>query len=420
MTSTIHPHTILVVDDEELVLSVITSMIEVIGHTAVTALNGFDGLEVFLRVAPELVLTDLNMPIMHGLVFISRLKELNPDIPIVVMSGTNNLQYAIEAIHLGAWDYINKPVTIDSLGIVLQRVCERMRLIAENKAYQDNLEELIGKRTLELQAVLKQAETANQTKSAFLANMSHELRTPLNAIIGFSDILLKKRFGPLTEDQEEYLGYVHRGGQHLLELINDILDLSKVEADKMELCLEVFSYSELLDSIVVLVKEQAQLRGVSVREQFVQNAPILMTGDKRKLKQIVFNVLANAVKFTPHGGAVTVNLSTIPNNTLLSAVFRAGLIPDQLDRTLCEYALVAISDTGIGIKEEDLERIFNPFEQVDNSVTREFEGTGLGLALTRKLVEMHGGTIWAHSDGIGKGSTFNVLLPVTASPANAN
>ncbi len=234
------------------------------------------------------------------------------------------------------------------------------------------------------------AETANVAKSRFLANMSHELRTPLNAIIGFSEILEDQTFGPLNERQLRYAGHVVASGYHLLHLINNVLDLSKVESEKMDLHLTSVSLEDVLRNSLFMVEEKARKLGLSIDakidENLVRNT---VTADETKLRQIMSNLLSNAVKFTPDGG-------------------RIGIIVRKRGRDL----LVSVSDTGIGLQVEDRERIFHAFEQLDSSPNRYHDGTGLGLALTHRLVELHGGKIWADSEGLGKGSTFTFSIPV--------
>jgi signal transduction histidine kinase len=239
----------------------------------------------------------------------------------------------------------------------------------------------------EIQEKSHQLESANQHKSAFLANMSHELRTPLNAVIGFSEMLAARYFGDLTEKQAEYVNDIHGSGKHLLSLINDILDLSKVEAGRMELELGEFDLRAALDNALTLVRERAQRGGVTLRLD-ADAALGSFRGDERKLKQVMLNLLSNAVKFTPRGGTVSV-------------------AANQVDGT----AEIAVRDTGAGIAPEDQEAIFEAFRQVGTDVTRKREGTGLGLALTRRFVELHGGTIRVES-ALGKGSTFTVRLPI--------
>ena len=232
-----------------------------------------------------------------------------------------------------------------------------------------------------------QLEVANRHKSEFLANMSHELRTPLNAIIGFSEVLQQKMFGELNEQQTDYLGDIVSSGRHLLSLINDILDLSKIEAGRMELQLTSFSLVAALGNAVTLIRERATSHGIQLDLQV--EAPLdTIVADERKVKQVVVNLLTNAVKFTPDGGSVSVRASSTP-----------GLVR------------IAIRDTGIGIAPEDQGRIFEEFQQARRQTSQSREGTGLGLTLSKRFVELHGGTLTLESEP-GKGSTFTVTLPL--------
>jgi len=238
----------------------------------------------------------------------------------------------------------------------------------------------------ELRESLRQLEIASQHKSEFLANMSHELRTPLNAIIGFSEVLGERMFGELNEKQEEYLKDIHASGQHLLSLINDILDLSKIEAGRMELELTDFNLPATLDNALTLVRERAGRRGIAVGLTVDERLEEIRA-DERKVRQVVLNLLSNAIKFTPEGGRIEVR-----------AVPMDGSVE------------VSVSDTGVGIAAEDQEEIFEEFRQV-GTAAKKVEGTGLGLALSRKFIELHGGRIWVESQ-IGAGSTFTFTVPI--------
>jgi signal transduction histidine kinase len=238
----------------------------------------------------------------------------------------------------------------------------------------------------QVEAKSREVEAANRHKSEFLANMSHELRTPLNAIIGFSEVLSQQMFGAINAKQGEYLGDIQTSGQHLLALINDILDLSKVEAGKMELQLSRFSLAAALESVLLMVRERAAGRGVALSTE-IDPAIGQLEADERKVKQILLNLLTNAVKFTPAGGTVT----------LRATRDGAGV-------------LMAVRDTGVGIAPADQARVFEEFTQAGGATGPEVEGTGLGLTLSRKLVELHGGRIWVES-GLGMGSTFSFTLP---------
>jgi signal transduction histidine kinase len=255
-------------------------------------------------------------------------------------------------------------------------------------------------------------EETTRAKSRFLANMSHELRTPLNSIIGFTDVVLAQNYGPLNAQQEEFLGYVIESSKHLLDLINNILDLSKIEDGRMELKLDTVRIRDLLSNSLIMVREIAHQQRVHLQEELAGELPVTLTVDERKLKQIVYNLLSNAIKFSPSGGIVTLSASyRIEPETLPPAVWTQLAKNDAATLPL-PYLRITVSDTGNGIEQADFERIFNPFEQVDTSETRAFEGSGLGLAITRKLLELHGGAIWAESAGHGKGSAFHCVVPV--------
>jgi PAS domain S-box-containing protein len=238
------------------------------------------------------------------------------------------------------------------------------------------------------------AEAANLAKSQFLANMSHELRTPLNAIIGFSEMLADRTFGELNARQLKYSNNILNSGRHLLQLINDILDLAKVEAGRVELMRNTFSVAKVLAEVQTIVKTLANKKHIQLDFFEAPHLPSFYA-DEAKFKQIMYNLLSNAIKFTPDGGRVLVT-ADVQNSGAGDA-----------------FLQIAVTDTGIGIKANDQERVFKEFEQVDSSYGRQQQGTGLGLALTKRLVEMHGGKIWVQSEGVeGKGSTFTFSIPI--------
>jgi PAS domain S-box-containing protein len=280
---------------------------------------------------------------------------------------------------------------------------------------QEILETRVKERTQDLVKARDAAEAANRAKSEFLANMSHELRTPLNHIIGFTELVVERQAGELNETQREYLGDVLASSRHLLSLINDILDLSKVEAGRLQLEVGEVFLPALLQNSLNMIKEKAMKHGIQLQTE-IDGIPQQIRGDERKLKQILHNLLSNAVKFTPDGGVVTLSACRLffRDHQWIEGDKCVAPIPFA-PSVAGEWVGISIRDTGIGLKAEDLERVFAPFEQADSSMSRRYQGTGLGLTLTRKLVELHGGKIWAESQGLGKGSLFRFLLPVTQS-----
>lgn len=274
---------------------------------------------------------------------------------------------------------------------------ENARLYVEAKAHAEDLERKVEARTREIEAAsaqlaeaLRQANEASRHKSDFLANISHELRTPLNSILGFSELLEDQTCGPLTEKQQRYVRNVLSSGRHLLALIDDLLDLSKVEAGKLEMHLEHLPIREALQETLNLVRAQAEQKHQSL-ELTVAHDLLTFSVDPIRFNQILYNLLSNAVKFTSEGGQVRVD------------AHRAG-----------EFLEIAVQDTGIGIKAQDMPKLFQEFTQLDASLAKRYQGTGLGLALTKKLVELHGGSIEAASGGPDQGSTFTVRFPLRA------
>ena len=240
---------------------------------------------------------------------------------------------------------------------------------------------------LEREARLRDLERASRHKSEFLANMSHELRTPLNAIMGFSEVLAERYFGELNEKQADYVNDIHGSGKHLLSLVNDILDLSKVEAGRMELELSEFDLPAALEGTMTLIRERAHRHGIALQLE-CRPQSFSLRADERKIRQVMLNLLSNAVKFTPDGGSVFVTASA------------SG-----------EIVEVAVSDSGAGIAPEDQVAVFEEFRQVGRNSARKAEGTGLGLPLAKRFVELHGGSISVKS-ALGTGSTFVIALPI--------
>ncbi len=306
-----------------------------------------------------------------------------------------------------------RPFT-DAEEVVLHRLADHAAIAIENaRLYQQAeqhtaaLETRVVARTAELAAANQELQAASQHKSEFLANMSHELRTPLNSILGFAQLLLEQTQDLLSVKQFRYLTHVRNSGQHLLQLINDILDISKVEAGKFVLQPEALQVGETLEDILVIARGLAHKKGQRIELTVAPNLPSLQA-DPVRFKQILFNLLSNAVKFTPEQGQITVTA------TQASAVGDAPTT-DEGDAPWVE---IAIRDTGIGIRTEDIPRLFQEFVQLETTEAQRHEGTGLGLALTKRLVELHGGRSMAASDGEGTGCTFTVVLPLAGPPTD--
>ncbi|MEW6002492.1 MAG: diguanylate cyclase [Nitrospirota bacterium] len=264
----------------------------------------------------------------------------------------------------------------------------------------ENLEKTVIERTEELQRINRELERANQLKGRFIANMNHELRTPLNSIIGFSDVLLSKTYGDLTENQERYIRNIYSSGKHLLELINNVLDISKIEAGKYEMIYETFSVRDVVHEVIEIMESFAEKKFIEIKVSMSEDVGAI-TADRIKVKQILYNLLSNAIKFTPEGNTVGINISKEKDVENLYAGTQSEL----------EFLKFSVWDTGVGIEPQDRDRIFEEFEQVNPSLSSKYGGTGLGLTLTKKFVELHGGNITLESTP-GKGSTFSFSIPV--------
>jgi signal transduction histidine kinase/integral membrane sensor domain MASE1 len=302
---------------------------------------------------------------------------------------------------------------------------EHARLYDELRLSAIQLGAKVEERTRQLQEAVQRAEELSRHKSEFLANMSHELRTPLSSVIGFAEVLVTRTVGPLNEKQVRFLTHILTAGRHLLGLIDEILDLAKVEAGKVVLKPEPLRVAATLEETLVLARGLAHEKHQTLQAEIAPDLPVLRA-DPVRFKQICFNLLSNAVKFTPEGGTITVTARTVARESARPALQPSEVPPDLPPAQSPELGLaeewleVRVTDMGIGIKPEDLPRLFQEFVQLEAQPTRGRGGTGLGLVLTRRLVELHGGRIWVESEGEEKGSTFTVALPFAGPEGRVN
>jgi diguanylate cyclase (GGDEF)-like protein len=332
-----------------------------------------------------------------GILFIN---DFKPRLFTERQKASLNLLAGLIGICLDRITLLGKIETLNLQSLQLMQTIEnKTREIEELK---ENLEKKVTVRTGELEKINRELEYANQLKGRFIANMSHELRTPLNSIIGFSDVLLDRTFGELSDNQERYIKNIYTSGKHLLELINNILDIAKIESGKYEMVYETFLIDDVIGEVINTMKPLVENKFIEIVTAIGENINSI-AADRVKLKQILYNLLSNAIKFTPEGGMVKVSVAREENPDRYYLAPVPGL----------EFIRFAVQDTGIGISPEDRERIFDEFEQASSSYAKQYGGVGLGLALTKKLVELHGGMITVEST-IGEGSTFTFLIPVTS------
>ncbi len=454
------PADILLVEDSPTQAARLEHLLQSNGCRTRVAANGRQALQALRERKPALVLSDVVMPEMDGYGLCRAIKS-DPqfaDIPVILVTSLIDAKDIVSGLECGADNFVRKPYAPEYLLKRIQHVllnqalrraegsrfevgialylngqkhfinAERQQILdllistyeqavavnEELQAREQQISELnahLERRAEELEAINQEIarknvelQRASGLKSEFVANMSHELRTPLNAIMGFSEMLKDGLLGEVTERQRNSAAAIFDSGMHLLSLINDILDLSRIEAGKLELEYEKTDVSELLNNSVLMLKGRASAHQIRLDVAVADADPVSV--DRRKAKQIVYNLLSNAVKFTPDGGSVTLQARRVPS-VQAQGMQRVGNAPLADGHG---YLEIGVTDTGIGIAPEDMGRLFRPFSQLDSGLTRKYEGTGLGLVLVKQLVELHGGALAVQSR-VGQGTTFKVWLP---------
>ena len=399
--SLLAPKRLLAVDDSRTYLAELSERLREEGYEVILADSGEEAIACLSRQSVDCILLDLVMPEMSGTETCRRIKQTPAwrDIPLVMLTAHDDRSAMIEGINAGADDYIAKAADFDVLKARLRAQLRRKQFEDENRGIRDKLvrreAEIDYTRALEqanrdLALAKEQAEQSNRFKSSFLANMSHELRTPLNAIIGFAELLYDGLVKPDSPQHKEFLGDILSSGRHLLQLINDVLDLSKVEAGKLEFNPEPVALAPFIAEVLATLRTAAAAKRIRI-EIDVDAALGIVELDSGRLKQILFNYASNALKFTPTDGRIVVRA-----------------LPEGAD-----FFRLEVEDNGIGIAPAELGRLFAEFEQLDAGAAKKHAGTGLGLALTKRLVEAQGGSVGVRST-VGTGSTFHAILPRNA------
>ena len=391
---------LLVVDDEESVAITVSEVLRLEGFEVDTAMSGADAAVQLGRAHYDLVLTDLHMEEGDGISVLEEVRRVSPMTISIVLTGFASVESAIAALRKGAYDYLVKPCIIEELKLTVRRGLEHRRLMLAEQSARRALQELnreleqrVLERTAELQRLNDELLEANRAKDVFLATLSHELRTPLTPVLGWVNLLRASGAAGDPHLLAQGLEAIDRNARLQARLIDDLLDISRIVSGKLRLEWEVVDLCQVVEAAAETVRGSAAEKGVRLEVESPE-APLVVRGASVRLQQIVWNLLANAVKFTPPAGLVSLRLT------------REG-----------REARVVVEDTGSGIAPEFLPHVFDRFRQADGSTTRQHGGLGLGLAIVRALADLHGGRVSAESEGAGRGSRFTFALPCAASAA---
>lgn len=369
---------VLLIDDDIDFAIANAEFLQEFGYQVKVAHDDPQAREVLSTFDAHIALVDINLGLSNGIDLIPCMREISPDLICIMLTGKADMESTIKALRLGANDYLRKPVNLDELLAVMER-CVKTRKLQEDKRVADIARE--------------EANVANQAKSQFLSIMSHELRTPLNAILGFAQVLNSNSSEPLTENQKKHVDYIIKNGNNLLDMVNQALDLNRLEAEGLALNIEYTTASDVVEGGIDLLRALADKEDIEIRNQTANHDLPLLWTDREQLTKVLYNLLSNAIKYNHKGGSVTVACHNIPDHKLR----------------------ISVQDTGKGIPAKDQSSLFMPFERLGREAG-EIDGSGIGLLLSRQIVELLGGKIGFESED-GKGSTFWVDVPLSSQQA---
>ncbi len=375
---------ILIVDDDPFVRDMLAMILQSGGYDTETAEDGEDAVDKYAS-APDtgLIISDMNMPGMNGVELIKELRKNKVDVPIIILTGNNEISVAVEALNSGASDYLLKDENIqDTIMLSAEKVLEKRQLEKRNVQLMTDL----AVKNEELEQSNTKLVALNALKNKFLGIAAHDLRNPLTSIRGLSEILLMEAFGPLSDEQKEYLGTINTASDDMLSLVNDLLDVSVIESGKLDLQLKPGSLNALLESRVRMNKVVGERKNITLRTDFPGIREAVF--DANRIAQVIDNLIGNAIKFSPSGSAVYISLSEDGN-----------------------AATVRVRDEGPGIPAEEQSRLFGEFQRLSVQPTGGEKSTGLGLAIVKKIVDGHQGTLKVESEP-GSGSTFSFTIPL--------
>ncbi len=371
---------ILIVDDEVPILEMVSQYVSLLGYEASTAQRGEEALSLLDRQPYTILLTDIKMPDMDGFELIKRVKEKCPGLHIIAMTGHGASYTYTDVVAAGASDFLNKPFSLDEMRAKLRRIIQERKLISD-----------LTQKSIELEKLNEELKRLDQLKSVFISSVSHEIRTPLTVIKEFISLILEGHGGSLTEDQKEYLGIAHKNILRLTNLIDTLLDFSRIESGKgLQLKFESARLDEVVEEALLTLSPSLEEKRITLENHLDPEIPLVLI-DRNRMAEVFINLISNGIKFTPPGGTITIDTRGLTENR--------------------DYLKVVVRDTGMGISPEDLPKIFDRFYQAQKAQTGVSMGTGLGLAITKEIIEKHKGSIHAESRW-GSGSSFIFTIPL--------